>query len=91
MGKINDLKQEYYGDFLGFLKKIKMEDPFSNDVWADKIFDKVYAKYLKACEASGAINQFITTIGIPELEGLLKQKKEQVAKVAQKDVKIIKP
>jgi hypothetical protein len=72
MGVIKDLKQRLFGPFLKWLEVNKLGDPFSNDVWASKVFDELKKQSEKEMEFGQMLNampdsMFDQYIGIKDL------------------------
>jgi hypothetical protein len=86
MGKINDLKPKMYGDFLKWLDTVNLGDCFSNDVWASKIFDRIYNEY----EESKKIGRHMSIMPTSQLEKFIEDKKKNESKLIQPNKKIIK-
>lgn len=82
MGAIKDLKSKFYGNFLNWLKLNKMEDPFDNDVWAIKIFDRLYEMYEKQNENM----QTVSMMPVEIIQSIVDQRKKQEDKLAKKIV-----
>jgi len=75
MGQVNDLKKQVYGNFIAWLEEVKIGDCFSNDVWAAKIFDKLFQSYQEMGKANNIKNQFVNEVSEEELENILGKKK----------------
>ena len=71
MGKLNDLKEQAYGGFLEWLEEQKVGDIFSNDVWASKIFDRLFQLFQQSKQSVDMKNNLINAMEDGELKAIL--------------------
>ena len=80
MGKLNDLKQQMYGHFMKWMEIKKMGDPFSNDVWANKSFDRLFAQFEEEVKNNRFFENFMNNVPDDILDNILKLRKEHKEK-----------
>jgi hypothetical protein len=90
MGTIKDLKQKLFGPFLNWLEANNLDDPFSNDVWASKIFDKLKENADKEFEFGGMLNAMPDTV-FDKYSEIRKKQKESKKNIATPDKDLVKP
>lgn len=76
MGSITKMKEQVYGPFIEWLDQNKIGDCFSNDVWASKLFDRLYAIFQQDAQKIAQSNQLINSIPDDQLKAILEQRQQ---------------
>lgn len=76
MGAVNDLKKQVYGEFIAWLEVQKLGDMFSNDIWASKLFDRLFQVFQQSKQSVDMKNQLINSLQDDELKAILSDREK---------------
>lgn len=70
-----ELKKNMFGDFIAYLEKIGVGDPFSMDVWMDKAWNRLYTQFEKESDRA----MFLHHLPLEAVESIVADKKKAQA------------